>query len=283
MGLYGFAAFRMLPAMQIMYRGFAKLRFSSSALDTINRDLTLPEAPPPGTGAVLSPLREIRLDHVSYAYPSAPGKRVLDEFSLVIPAGTCVGLVGRTGAGKSTLMDIMLGLLPPQEGSMSVDGRKIDMDGVSEWQRAIGYVPQHIYLADASVAENIAFGLPRAAIDMEAVERAAKAAQIHEFVVDELADGYRTPIGERGIRLSGGQRQRIGIARALYRNPPVLFMDEATSALDAETEKSVADAIYRLSGEKTIVIIAHRQVTLERCDAVVTLDARQASRDSALR
>lgn len=271
LGLYGFAAFRMLPAMQIMYRGFAKLRFSSPALDTIHRDLALPEAPPPGAVGALLPAREIRLDNVSYAYPSTPEKRILDDFSLVIPVGKCLGLIGRTGAGKSTLMDILLGLLLPQEGSLSVDGRIIDASIVPAWQKGIGYVPQHIHLADASVAENIAFGVPVDSIDMSAVESAARAAQIHQFVFDELAEGYMTRIGDRGIRLSGGQRQRIGIARALYRNPPVLFMDEATSALDSETEEAVAGAIASLAGERTVVLIAHRTASIEKCDVVVTL------------
>lgn len=271
MGLYGFAAFRMLPAIQIMYRGFAKLRFSSSALETIRHDLALPQAGVSRPTSIVAPRREIRLDHVSYAYPSTPGKPVLIDLSLVIPAGTCVGLVGRTGAGKSTLMDILLGLLAPQSGSLRVDGMLIDSANVAEWQRAIGYVPQHIYLADASVAENIAFGVPLGAIDMAAIERAAKAAQIHDFVVNELTNGYWTTIGDRGTRLSGGQRQRIGIARALYHDPPVLFMDEATSALDPETEKALGDAISRLPGGKTVVIIAHRRASLANCDDVIAI------------
>lgn len=276
LGLYGFAAYRMLPSAQIMYRGFARLRFSSAALDAIHADLQLADGEAPGATAAttLAPRREIRLQGVTYAYPSAPHKPVLDRFDLTIPAGSSVGIVGRTGAGKSTLMDILLGLLQPQSGTLSVDGTPIDAGNAATWQRAIGYVPQHIYLADASVAENIAFGVPRKEIEMAAVERAARAAQIHDFVVGELKDGYDTPIGDRGIRLSGGQRQRVGIARALYRDPPVLFMDEATSALDAQTEQALNDAIDQLSGHKTIVIIAHKQASLEACTAIVSIDAR---------
>lgn len=281
LGLYGFAAYRMLPAAQIMYRGFAKLKFSSAALDTIHHDLMLPRDMPTATGEALTPRRDIRLDGVSYAYPSTPDKPVLDHFDLVIPVGTSVGIVGRTGAGKSTLMDILLGLLTPQTGTLSVDGTPVDAGNVTAWQRAIGYVPQHIYLADASVAENIAFGVPRDAVDMAAVERAARAAQIHDFVVDELENGYDTPIGDRGIRLSGGQRQRIGIARALYRDPPVLFMDEATSALDAQTEQALNDAIGQLSGEKTLVIIAHKEASLEKCGTVLSM--RSSPKASAAR
>jgi ABC-type multidrug transport system fused ATPase/permease subunit len=271
LGLYGFAAYRMLPAAQIMYRGFAKRKFSSAALETVGRDLALPVTPADTPAAALAPQREIRLQGVRYAYPSTPAKAVLDGFDLVIPAGTSVGIVGRTGSGKSTLMDILLGLLEPQAGSLRVDDVPIDASNVAAWQRAIGYVPQHIFLADASVAENIAFGVPRGAIDAQAVERAARAAQIHDFIANELKDGYATPIGDRGIRLSGGQRQRIGIARALYRDPPVLFMDEATSALDNETEAALTAAIRALSGHKTIVVIAHRQASLAGCHTVVSI------------
>jgi ABC-type multidrug transport system fused ATPase/permease subunit len=165
-------------------------------------------------------------------------------------------------------MDLLLGLLLPQAGTLSVDGTVIDRSNVAAWQRAIGYVPQHIYLADASVADNIAFGVPRKDVDMGAVERAARAAQIHEFVA-ELPEGYDTNVGERGIRLSGGQRQRIGIARALYRDPAVLFFDEATSALDTQTEMELNRAIRALSGSKTIFIIAHKETSLQGCEKIV--------------
>ncbi len=273
LGLYGFAACRLLPSAQIMYRGLAKLRFSSAALDTIQRDLALAAATaPPAPPKPLAPATAIRLERVRYAYPSVPDKPVLDDLSLDIPAGTSMGIKGPSGAGKSTLMDILLGLLPPTAGSLKVDDTIIDATNVRAWQQAIGYVPQSIYLADASVAENIAFGVAAAAIDQAAVERAARAAQIHDFIVDELEDGYATPIGDRGIRLSGGQRQRIGVARALYRDPPVLLMDEATSALDPQTEDALNEAIRTLAGDKTIVVIAHKETSLRGCDRVVTVE-----------
>jgi ABC-type multidrug transport system fused ATPase/permease subunit len=274
LGLYGFAAYRMLPSAQIMYRGFAKLKFSSASLDAIHRDLRLPEEVFFATAPPLVPTREIRLQGVTYAYPSTPDKPVLDNFNLTIAAGTSVGIVGRTGAGKSTLMDILLGLLQPQAGTLSVDGSAIDATNVSAWQRAIGYVPQHIYLADASVAENIAFGLARKDIDMAAVERAARAAQIHDFIANELASGYDTKVGDRGIRLSGGQRQRLGIARALYRDPPVLLMDEATSALDSNTEELLTRAIRDLSGSKTVAVVAHRLTSLEFCERTMEIEIK---------
>ena len=271
LGLYGFAAYRMLPSVQIMYRGFAKLKFSSAALAAVHHDMILPEDDTPAAANRLAPRKAIRLEHVSYAYPSTPDTPVLHGFDLIIPAGTSIGIAGASGAGKSTVMDLLLGLLAPQNGRLIVDDTPITADNVAAWQRAIGYVPQHIYLADASVAENIAFGVPSKDIDMQAVERAARAAQLHEFIVTELATGYDTRLGERGIRLSGGQRQRIGIARALYRDPPVLFMDEATSALDGQTENAVNEAINRLSGDKTILVIAHRQTSLRYCEKVIDL------------
>jgi ABC-type multidrug transport system fused ATPase/permease subunit len=269
LGLYGFAAYRMLPAAQVMYRGFAKLKFSSAALQAIHRDLILPEIKTPVVDSPLEPRKEIRLQGIRYAYPAAPDKPVLDGFDLTIPTQTSIGIIGKSGAGKSTLMDLLLGLLQPQAGTLSVDGVPIDANNVAAWQRAIGYVPQHIYLADASAAENIAFGVPRDAINMQAVERAARAAQIHDFVVEELPQGYETRVGDRGIRLSGGQRQRIGIARALYRDPPALFFDEATSALDAETEEALNGAIRSLSGNKTIVVIAHKEASLRGCQKII--------------
>lgn len=271
LGLYGFAAYRMLPAAQVVYRGFAKLRFSTPALDAIHRDLTLPEAMEREADGMLSPQQEIRLERIRFAYPAAADRPVLDGFSLVIPANSSIGIVGKSGAGKSTVMDLLLGLLSPQSGTLSVDGVPVDPANVANWQRAIGYVPQHIYLADASVSENIAFGVARPDIDMQSVERAARAAQIHDFVVNELPQGYDTFVGERGIRLSGGQRQRIGIARALYRDPPVLFFDEATSALDIQTEQALGEAIAGLSGSKTIVVITHRETSLRNFDRVVHL------------
>ncbi|MBH1964878.1 MAG: ABC transporter ATP-binding protein [Comamonadaceae bacterium] len=274
LGLYGFAAYRLLPAVQIMYRGLARLRFSSATLDNIHQDLSLPQPPDFGQpDHPIAPQREIRLQSICYAYPSAPGKPVLDGVELVIPANTSVGISGKSGAGKSTLMDIILGLLQPQSGTLSVDGIPIEHSNVAAWQRAIGYVPQHIYLADASVAENIAFGVPRGQINMQAVERAARTAQIHDFISHELAEGYDTLVGDRGIRLSGGQRQRVGIARALYHDPAVLCMDEATSALDTDTEEALNSAIRNLSGSKTILVIAHREASLRACDTVISMDA----------
>ncbi|THU03714.1 ABC transporter ATP-binding protein [Lampropedia puyangensis] len=272
LGLYGFAAYRMLPAAQIMYRGFARLKFASATLDNLHRDMSLPRAAAPSASqAALVPQMEIRLQGIRYAYPSTPDKLVLDGFDLTIPVNTSVGIKGVSGAGKSTVMDILLGLLQPHAGILSVDGTPITPQNLQSWQAAIGYVPQHIYIADTSVAANIAFGVPEDQIDIQAVERAARAAQIHEFVTHELPQGYASLVGDRGIRLSGGQRQRIGIARALLHDPPVLFMDEATSALDHTTEAAVNEAIRSLTGKKTIVVIAHREASLQACDRILSI------------
>lgn len=273
LGLYGFAAYRMLPAAQIVYRGFAKLRFSAPTLAAIYHDLMLPGQLMAQSSTALVPRREIRLDNVSFAYPSAPDQMVLDGVSLVIPANSSVGIVGRSGAGKSTAMDVILGLLSPGSGVLSVDGQPITSDNVRSWQAAIGYVPQSIYLIDATLGENIAFGVPKQDIDMRAVERAAKAAQIYDFI-KALPDGYETAVGDRGVRLSGGQRQRIGIARALYRDPPVLLLDEATSALDVQTENAINDAVLSGAGARTIIIISHRESSLQKCNGIYSIEKK---------
>ncbi|MDR0529142.1 MAG: ABC transporter ATP-binding protein/permease [Zoogloeaceae bacterium] len=274
LGLYGFAAYRMLPSAQIIYRGAARLKFSKAALGNICQDLRLSETQvSPLSAARLEPKREIRLEGVCYAYPAAPNTPVFTRLDLRIQAKTCVGITGKSGTGKSTLLDILLGLLTPQAGGLFIDDMRIVPENISAWQRVIGYVPQHIFLADVSVAENIAFGVPRDHIDFEAVEKAARAAQIHDFIVARLPEKYATRIGNFGIRLSGGQRQRIGIARALYRDPSVLVMDEATSALDTETEAALTDAIGLLSGSRTILIVAHREASLRHCQEIITLQS----------
>jgi ABC-type multidrug transport system fused ATPase/permease subunit len=181
-------------------------------------------------------------------------------------------LVGATGSGKTTLVDIILGLFEAQQGTLTVDGQVINKHNIRSWQSSIGYVPQQIFLADDTVAANIAFGIDYKDIDQEAVENAAKIANLHEFVINELPLKYNTTIGERGVRLSGGQRQRIGIARALYHNPQVLILDEATSALDNLTEQAVMEAVHNLGKDITIILIAHRLSTVKKCDTIFLLE-----------
>ena len=272
LGMYGFVAYRLLPAVQIIYRGVARLKFAGAALDNICKDLKIPLLRSVPTDEIMVPCLSIELKNVSYAYPSASEKEILKDFNMRIRVNTTVGITGVSGSGKSTLMDLLLGLQLPQKGLLLVDGVEITDGNMKQWQNAIGYVSQHIYIADATIAENIAFGVDARNIDMHAVERAARAAQIHDLIANELPRGYQTNLGERGVRLSGGQRQRIGIARALYRDPPVLFFDEATSALDENTENSVNLAISRLKGRKTIIVIAHKASALRPCQYTIDLN-----------
>lgn len=270
--LYAFAGLRLLPAIQTVYKSVVALRFGSPALDALHRDLFEAEHAIDLEPVKPLPLtREIALQSVSFAYPQSE-RTALKGITLTIPARSTVGFVGPTGAGKSTIVDLILGLLEPQEGRLEVDGIPITRANVRNWQRSVGYVPQQIFLADESVAANIALGLPPEKIDMGAVERAAKMANLHDFIVNDLPKGYHTKIGDRGIRLSGGQRQRIGIARALYNEPDVLVLDEATSALDHDTERNVMAEIQHLAKSKTVIMIAHRLSTVENCDMVYRLE-----------
>jgi len=267
---FAFAGYRMLPALQNVFHAISEIQFNEAILDTIAGDLRRggrvsfsPKSrvlPPP------LPFKEkVTLRNVSFQYPYTR-EAAIHEVNLEIRKGVFAGFVGPTGGGKTTLADIMIGLLAPTGGSMEVDGVPIDDGNVRNWQRTLGYVPQQIFLADDTVARNVAFGLADEEIDRSHLERACKIANLHDFVTQELPEGYETVIGERGIRLSGGQRQRIGIARALYHNPEFLVFDEATSALDGTTEKAVLEAIRRIPSSKTLVAIAHRLKTVEKCD-----------------
>jgi ATP-binding cassette subfamily C protein len=275
LALYAFAGYRVMPALQQLFAGMTQLQYNVAALDLVLADLgqedsTAAEAPLPPAERLVA--REaIAFDRVSFHYPNGT-RHAVEDLELAIPANATVGLVGRSGSGKTTAVDLLLGLLEPDRGTLRIDGVALTHDNRRAWQAGIGYVPQAIYLADSSVAENIAFGLPREQIDPEAVRRAARLAQIDGFVASELPDGYATVVGERGVRLSGGQRQRIGIARALYHDPALLVFDEATSALDSETEQAVLEAVRSLKGSRTIVMIAHRVQTLACCDRVWMLD-----------
>ena len=273
LALFGFAGYRLMPALQAIYGHLGAIRFNQAVLDALADDLQAPAAAPPVSTTVPPPRlhQALALDQVSYRYPGAR-QQALASLSLVIPANHTVALVGPSGSGKSTTADLILGLLEPAGGCLRVDGQPLSAAQRAAWRGKLGYVPQQIFLVDGSVAQNIAFGLPAEAIDQAAVERAARLANLHDFVVNELPQGYDTEVGERGVRLSGGQRQRIGIARALYHDPELLVMDEATSALDTLTEQAVMDAVHNLAHRKTIVLIAHRLSTVRGCDCIYVLE-----------
>jgi ABC-type multidrug transport system fused ATPase/permease subunit len=272
-GVFAFGTMRLMPAMQQVYGAFTNLRTGQRVLDDLHAEYTtalaeLNARPRSAPGGARLPLREIlELDDLSFAYPKAE-RPALRGVTLRIPAHSTVGIVGGTGAGKTTLIDLILGLLIPDSGEIRVDGRRLDRDTLRLWQQSLGYVPQSIYLVDDSVRANIAFGVPPGQIDDAAVERAARLAALHDFVTNELPEGYATVVGERGVRLSGGQRQRIGIARALYHEPDLLVFDEATSALDNITERVVMEAVNSMQGARTIILIAHRLSTVRNCDVI---------------
>ena len=270
--VYVFAGYRLLPALQQMYSCFTQLTYVGPSLDELNNDLrNLQSHDGNKDNSILAFNKTITLKNIDYNYPNSSIK-ALKNISIDIPINSKVGLVGATGSGKTTLIDVILGLLEPQDGSLEIDGKLITKLNTRSWQRNIGFVPQHIYLSDDTVAANIAFGIEHKDIDQLAVERASKVASLHEFIINELPKQYQATIGERGIRLSGGQCQRIGIARALYHDPKVLIFDEATSALDGTTEKIVMDAINHLRKDVTIIIIAHRLSTVKKCDKIYVLE-----------
>jgi ATP-binding cassette subfamily C protein len=280
LGLYAFAGYRLMPALQQAFKGIASARFNIAALETLHRDLqecadaaagTIANRTQEETSAPLMLNDRLVFDSVSYTYPGAK-EPTIQKLSMEILAHTTVGFVGKTGSGKTTTVDLILGLLQPQAGLIAVDGMPLRDGTIRRWQQNIGYVPQQIYLSDDTISRNIAFGVKEEDIDMEAVRDAARRAHIYDFVEKELPDRWNTVVGERGVKLSGGQRQRIGIARALYHHPSILVFDEATSALDQSTEARVMEAIYELDDNHTIIMIAHRLSTVRRADNIVMLE-----------
>jgi ABC-type bacteriocin/lantibiotic exporter with double-glycine peptidase domain len=272
LGMLALGAQRLLPLMQQLYGNWSVVAGSKAALADV---MTLLDQPLPAQAGQPEPeplkLRDaIRFDNVGFRYASN-GPLVLDGINLTIPKGARVGFIGSTGSGKSTALDLLMGLLEPTQGQILVDGQPVSLQHQRAWQRSVAHVPQNIFLADSTIAENIAFGILPEQIDLERVRRAAQQARIAEFI-ESRPEAYSAVVGERGVRLSGGQRQRIGIARALYKQASVLIFDEATSALDNETEQAVMQAIEGLSEDLTILIIAHRLTTLKSCRVIVKLD-----------
>jgi len=282
LAVYGLGANRLMPAGQDIFQSLMQIKFGTAAIDSLYADMrgsqgsrfpvaqvTEHEPAQPGPGSI-SLQRGIRLQAVTFTYPGAHAPAV-DGVTLEIPANSSVGLVGRTGSGKTSLVDLLLGLYEPTAGRILIDDLVLDESVVPSWRRRVGYVPQSIFLSDASITKNIAFGVPEEKIDPEAVRLAARVANLDQFA-STLPAKYDTVVGERGVRLSGGQRQRIGIARALYHNPDILILDEATSSLDNVTEGGVMEGIRNLDGRRTLVMIAHRLTTVRDCSLIYVLD-----------
>lgn len=275
LAVYALAAFKLLPALQQIYSSVSTIKGHIAAFEAVKEDLersfenqkAIGKAPAP---TLINLYKNIALKDIEFSYPGKD-RAAVDGVNMSIPVNSVIGLVGSSGSGKSTLIDLMLGLLTPQHGSLYVDDIDITADNKRAWQDLLGFVPQSIFLSEGSIAENIAFGIPLKDINLEQVNKALTLANLTELV-EQLPDGIHTKVGERGVQLSGGQRQRIGIARALYHEAEVLVFDEATSALDGITEKIVMDAIHEFSGKKTIIMIAHRLKTVEKCDIIYFME-----------
>lgn len=273
LSVYALAGFKLLPAFQQIYTSMAQVKGNLSAFDSLEKDLVDSQNAETETSAYeagkLSAKNLIELKNIHLTYPGK-SEKALNGLNIQIPVNQVIGLVGASGSGKSTAIDVLLGLIQSQDGQFKVDGQELEGGKLRAWQNNVGFVPQAIFLADASIKENIAFGIPPEEINLDQVEKAASMAHLGELL-ERLPDGLETRVGERGIQLSGGQRQRIGIARALYDDAEVLVLDEATSALDGITEKLVMDAIHDFSGKKTIIMIAHRLATVRECQQIYLL------------
>ncbi|WP_299357059.1 ABC transporter ATP-binding protein [uncultured Shimia sp.] len=280
-GLLGLSGMKLFPALQQIYVNLTLIRFSSPALRSLHENvvgLATPVSVKSGLPIGLS--KRLELENLCFTYPQAEQPSIYD-INVSIPAGSSLGIVGGTGAGKTTLVNILLGLLTPDRGEVRVDGILISDSNCHNWQQSLGYVPQEIFLSDNTIAANIAFGLPSDKIDHVIVEQVAKISSLHDFITEDLPQGYNTRVGERGVRLSGGQRQRIGIARALYHNPDILVLDEATSALDNLTERAVMKAVNELENGTTVIKIAHRLSTVRNCDTIILLEKGQVAAEGS--
>ena len=270
--LYALAGYKIMPAMQQIYNSITRIRFVSPSLDQIHQDyvnLDMKKNDLKENSLLMK--NNIILKNVYFNYPNSKTK-VLNFDNLRIDVNSKVALVGSTGSGKTTTVDLLLGLIENEKTSLEIDGKVINKHNLKAWQKLIGYVPQQIYLTDNTIEANIAYGVNSINIDQEAIEQAAKISNIHDFVTNELPQKYKTVVGERGVKLSGGQRQRIGLARALYHKPQLLILDEATSALDNFTEKAIMDSLKELDGKITIIMVAHRLSTVKDCDKIFVLD-----------
>jgi len=275
LAVYALAAFKLLPALQQIYASIAQIKGNTAAFEAIEDDLVhsvkVREVKDIGCENVhLLLKRQIKLEKITFSYPNKVIPAI-DNLEMIIPVNSVIGIVGASGSGKSTTVDLLLGLLTPQKGGLYIDDIQINSNNKRNWQNTIGYVPQSIFLSEGTISENIAFGLSSKDINLEQVKKAIQLANLTELV-KQLPNGLNTNVGERGVQLSGGQRQRIGIARALYNEADVLVFDEATSALDGITEKIVMEAIHKFSGQKTIILVAHRLKTVQKCDIIYMMD-----------
>ena len=272
LGLLAMAAQRLMPAIQKIYSSVTSIKGSYYSVKDILYllDQTISSYIDQQQLSIVPFKKDIKLDNVWFRY-NKKTPWILKEVNLTFNKGSRIGFVGETGRGKSTLLDLVMGLLSPTKGHLKIDSKIVSMNNIRLWQSHIAHVPQNIYLSDGTIEENIAFGIPADKIDAESVKKVAELANISKFI-DSCAQGYKTFVGERGVRLSGGQRQRIGIARALYKSADVLIFDEATNALDVETESAIMESIEKLGKNLTIFIITHRVATLKACDLIVELD-----------
>jgi ABC-type multidrug transport system fused ATPase/permease subunit len=276
LSLYAFAGYKIMPSLQQIYFSATRLRFTSPALRELSKELNSVKLIK-NKISIKTKIRlkkNIELLGLSYSYPKNK-RSALKGINLTIPALSTIGIIGETGSGKTTLIDLILGLLSPTQGKIMVDNVILNSKNLKSWQATIGYVPQHPFLADGTIISNIAFGIPEDKIDIKQVEIVAKIANIHDFILNDLPEKYQSTVGERGVRLSGGQRQRIAVARALYHKPQLLILDEATSALDNLTEENVMKSIRKLNHKITIIIVAHRISTLKFCDQIYKLQKNQ--------
>jgi HlyD family secretion protein len=282
LAVYALAGFKLLPAVQKIYASISQIKGNTAAFEAIRDDLLASQKreeqnakqttaqKAQQTKAHLTLKQTIQLNQVTFTYPGKT-QPALNNLNMTIPANSVTGIVGPSGSGKSTATDLLLGLIDPQQGQLVIDNTTITEQNKRAWQNTIGFVPQSIFLSEGTIAENVAFGIPEKDINFEQVQRALSLAHLNELV-QSLDNGIHSKVGERGVQLSGGQRQRIGIARALYHEADVLIFDEATSALDGITEKIIMDAIHDFRGQKTIIMIAHRLKTLQKCDTIFMID-----------
>jgi len=261
----------LLPALQQTYNSYTSFTSAHASFLDVLRLLDQPMHEVNSQSSYIPFEKKIKLKNLSFRYPGE-SSWALRNINIEIDKGSCIGFIGTTGSGKSTLIDIIMSLLSTEEGFMTVDDHPVNNKNKRAWRKKISHVPQSIYLSDSSIEENIAFGIPRENINHQKVKKAAELAKISGFI-ENLKHSYKTHIGEHGAKLSGGQRQRIGIARALYKDSDVMIFDEATSALDSETEQAVMDSIGNLKKKITIIVIAHRLTTLKKCDYIVQMDS----------